>query len=214
MGRTARLVISSSVVLLFAVVAAPAYGADHPVDVQDNEFVPAEIEVTEGDRVVWTQSGSNPHSVTSDDGEEFDSHPNCFPMCMQQGQSFEHTFDDPGEYPYYCRVHGGPGGSGMSGVVTVQAAAQESPSETTSETESPTEDTTDTPSPDDTTSATPGGTETSTASPAAQPTGAEATPSPLPETGGGNRGAAAVAALAALTVGGGWLVNARRRPAA
>lgn len=37
------------------------------------------------------------------------------------GASFSHTFTVAGSYPYYCRFHGGPGGQGMSGVVTVSA---------------------------------------------------------------------------------------------
>jgi plastocyanin len=38
---------------------------------------------------------------------------------MMKGQTFSMTFKTPGSYPYYCRVHGGPGGRGMSGTVTV-----------------------------------------------------------------------------------------------
>lgn len=38
---------------------------------------------------------------------------------MQDGQTFSRTFEQPGVVPYYCKVHGGTGGSGMSGVVKV-----------------------------------------------------------------------------------------------
>lgn len=102
------------------------------VDVRDNEFVEPDIAVTAGDTVEWTQSGSNPHSVTADDGS-FDSHPNCLPACMGQGDTFSHTFETPGEYRYYCKIHGGPDGQGMSGIVRVQAATQEEPTTTTTE---------------------------------------------------------------------------------
>jgi plastocyanin len=37
------------------------------------------------------------------------------------GASFTHTFTKAGSFPYYCRYHGGPGGQGMSGVITVVA---------------------------------------------------------------------------------------------
>lgn len=37
------------------------------------------------------------------------------------GESFQHVFDSAGVYPYYCQFHGGPGGAGMSGVITVNA---------------------------------------------------------------------------------------------
>ena len=37
------------------------------------------------------------------------------------GASFSHTFTKAGSFPYYCRYHGGAGGVGMSGVITVTA---------------------------------------------------------------------------------------------
>jgi len=37
------------------------------------------------------------------------------------GASFSHEFKAAGSVPYYCRYHGGPGGAGMSGVITVTA---------------------------------------------------------------------------------------------
>lgn len=78
--------------------------------------------------MTWTQTGSLPHSVTADDGS-FDSHPDCASGdCMQNGDTFSQSFSEPGEYAYYCRVHGGPGGVGMSGTVVV-TAAQEEPTE-------------------------------------------------------------------------------------
>jgi hypothetical protein len=35
---------------------------------------------------------------------------------------YEFVFTTVGVNPYYCEVHGGPGGSGMSGVITVENA--------------------------------------------------------------------------------------------
>lgn len=37
------------------------------------------------------------------------------------GGSFSHVFATAKIVPYYCSIHGGPGGSGMSGVITVNA---------------------------------------------------------------------------------------------
>lgn len=90
---------------------------------RDNSFVPATVTVTAGDTVTWTQSGANPHSVTADDGS-FDSHPNCLPACMSQGDTFSHTFEEPGEFGYHCKVHGAPG-EGMAGTVVVEAAGDQ-----------------------------------------------------------------------------------------
>lgn len=127
--RLSRAVVALGVTVV--VLAGPAVDAQQSsgVDVRDNEFVDADIVVTAGDTVAWSQSGSNPHSVTADDGS-FDSHPDCLPNCMGQGDTFSHTFETPGEYPYHCKIHGGPDGQGMSGIVRVQAAAQQGPTTT------------------------------------------------------------------------------------
>ena len=111
------------IAVVLALVALPggaALAADQSVDVQDNAFVPPTVTIAPGDSVTWTQSGSNPHSVTAED-DSFDSHPNCPPVCMDSGDEFSHMFDEPGEYGYFCKIHGAPG-EGMSGTVIVQAA--------------------------------------------------------------------------------------------
>jgi plastocyanin len=40
---------------------------------------------------------------------------------LQNGQSYTHVFATAKVVPYYCRQHGGTGGAGMSGVITVAA---------------------------------------------------------------------------------------------
>lgn len=126
--RTAMTGVVSALVLAMP-LAATAAAASHDVDVVDNAFEPPSLTVTAGDEVTWASSGSNPHTVTADDGS-FDSNPDCGAFadaasgaCMDGGESFAFTFDEPGEYPYYCRLHGGPGGVGMAGTITVEAAA-------------------------------------------------------------------------------------------
>jgi plastocyanin len=96
-------------------------GADHlrraqqaGVGVVDDAFQPSQITVDAGDEVSWSSSGQNPHTVTADDGS-FGS------GTLQPGESFSTTFDAAGSFAYYCEFHGGPGGTGMSGVVVVRA---------------------------------------------------------------------------------------------
>lgn len=93
------------------------------VEVIDTAFEPKEITVAAGTKVVWMQIGDQPHSVTAND-ESFDSAPDCGPIdtdrCDGEGDTFSFTFEEPGEYPYYCRVHGLPSGRGMTGTVTVE----------------------------------------------------------------------------------------------
>lgn len=103
------------------------------IDVGDNSFDAGSLSIQVGDTVRWTQSGSNPHTVTEDDGA-FDSHADCDPLapldplgtCMGNGDTFEHTFETVGDVGYYCKVHGGPG-SGMSGTISVLERLDDTP---------------------------------------------------------------------------------------
>lgn len=99
------------------------------VDVGDNSFTQSDLTIQAGDTVEWVQSGSNPHTVTEDDGE-FDSHPDCEEFqdsllgnCMEEGDTFEQTFDTTGEVGYHCKIHG----SSMTGTITVQEMYNETP---------------------------------------------------------------------------------------
>jgi plastocyanin len=74
------------------------------VSVLDNDFEPGVIEVSPGDTVTWTWSGSASHDV---DGDGFQSE-------VQSTGTFQHTFDTAGEYQYVCNIH-----SGMTGLVVV-----------------------------------------------------------------------------------------------
>lgn len=89
----------------------------------DTDFVPATIRVAPGSSVQWRQIGDQPHSVTAVD-ESFDSSPECGPVdsdrCLGMGDLFENVFEAPGTYEYYCRVHGLPDGTGMTGTVVVK----------------------------------------------------------------------------------------------
>ena len=75
----------------------------------DEAFVPPEISVSsEGNIVSWTNDDSIEHTVTSDDGS-FDSGP------ISPGDTFDNTFDSPGEFGYHCSIH-----PFLTGVVIVE----------------------------------------------------------------------------------------------
>ena len=76
------------------------------VTVKDSKFESKEITVKVGTTVTWMMNASFPHTVTADDGS-FDS------GRMGNGETFTFTFEHAGEFPYYCSLHGGPGGSGL-----------------------------------------------------------------------------------------------------
>jgi plastocyanin len=77
-------------------------------------YVPGSIIIQSGDKVTWINSDEEVHTVTSglqsstDSGKKFDS------GLINANRTFEHTFDKPGTYNYYCTVH-----PIMTGVVNV-----------------------------------------------------------------------------------------------
>lgn len=69
-----------------------------PVSIINLSFNPAEITVSTGTAVTWTNDDSVPHTVTSTDGI-FDS------GIFDPGGRFSWTFDQPGTFPYICQLH-------------------------------------------------------------------------------------------------------------
>jgi plastocyanin len=79
----------------------------------DFEYDKPDITVKVGTEVTFIGAGSGPdHSATADDNS-FDT------GLLGVGESKTVRFDKPGKFAYYCALHGGPGGDGMAGTITV-----------------------------------------------------------------------------------------------
>jgi plastocyanin len=103
--------------LSLATAPALADGPHRVIDVTDNEFFPATVTIAPGTEVDWDNHGLA-HNVKFDDGSfEQPADPQPTPWRV------ERVFTTPGVYRYYCEMHGGPGGKGMSGTITVEAGA-------------------------------------------------------------------------------------------
>lgn len=76
--------------------AAPAVA---PVRIIDYYYDPQQITVPAGARVVWTNLDADVHSVTSESPGMFDSDE------LAPNGAFAFTFNQPGEYDYYCVPH-------------------------------------------------------------------------------------------------------------
>jgi len=85
----------------------------HDVTVTNFSFTPATLNITVGDTVRWTNVLGN-HNVVADDNS-FTSGP-----VAPAPWEYSHIFTTAGNNPYYCALHGGPGGQGMSGVIIVE----------------------------------------------------------------------------------------------
>lgn len=77
------------------------------VDIVDFSYKPENLKVSAGTTVTFTNSDKFAHTVTAKD-KSFDS------GNMDEGDTFEHTFDEPGTYDYFCSIH-----NSMTGSVTV-----------------------------------------------------------------------------------------------
>src|ERR1041384_3571964 len=126
--------ISAVVMTALALTLLPPIAAHAAsVAIKDFSFDPGSVTISPGGKVDWSYAignGTATHTVTADDGS-FDSGD------LSPGGSFSHTYTKAGTFRYYCKIHGGPGGSGMSGVVVVKSS-QPSPSPTPTKSKSPT----------------------------------------------------------------------------
>jgi len=114
-----RIVLALAALLTFA---GPAAAALWTVTLEDDAalnsfFNPAAITINRNDTVRWELQSIFPHTVTADPGQT-----ETWTEAILQvplNLTFQHTFTNVGTFRYYCRFHGGPGGQGMSGTVTV-----------------------------------------------------------------------------------------------
>ena len=84
---------------------------------EDNQVVPRYVEISEGTRVVFRNTGRNDHNVIP-------AVEGAFPPITQEqlpsGAVADITFDEAGDYPYYCTLHGTMK-HGMNGAIRVVA---------------------------------------------------------------------------------------------
>lgn len=130
MRSTSRKTITFGIVATLSLFSVGAFAVDHPVTVGANggfTFSPATLTIAAGDTVTWTNPGSTaPHNVRSDAGSVTNFR--CANGCDGAGGNGTPSaaawtatvaFPTAGTIPFYCEIHGGPGGVGMSGSITV-----------------------------------------------------------------------------------------------
>ncbi len=88
----------------------------HTIQVRDFDYFPIHITIGAGEKIRFVWTGDIPHTVTSDaltGPEVWNS------GLLGTGAIYDLVIDTPGVHPYFCIPHGGPGGIGMSGTITV-----------------------------------------------------------------------------------------------
>ncbi|NNE12028.1 MAG: hypothetical protein HKN41_07250 [Ilumatobacter sp.] len=71
------------------------------VAIERSRFSVPELRIAPGTTVVWRNDDEFAHTVTASDASPipFDS------TEFADGATFEMTFDEPGEYAYFCKIH-------------------------------------------------------------------------------------------------------------
>lgn len=74
---------------------------ENVVTISSSRFDRLELRIAPGETVTFVNTDAFDHTVTSRDDSpvEFDSGD------LGQDETFEFTFDEPGEYAYFCRIH-------------------------------------------------------------------------------------------------------------
>jgi plastocyanin len=120
--RRAGLIVAIALAAL-AWPGAAALAEDQTVEAKDDAyndfFAPKNVTVNVGDKVTWTNTGSNAHNVVFDaSGQKVGGDPVTHsPSATPWTDDF--TFTKAGTFQYYCEEHGDKGGVGMTGKVTV-----------------------------------------------------------------------------------------------
>ena len=70
-------------------------------------FNPMEITIQAGESVTWTNQDIVPHTATSGNPDDAVLGPIFRSAFLGQGDTFTHTFEDAGEFVYFCEVHPG-----------------------------------------------------------------------------------------------------------
>lgn len=98
--------------LLLVAAATGTASAAGPttVDIEGNQFKPAESTVQVGDVITWANKDVAPHNAVAFDGTFRTER-------LEQGQSDSITFSTVGQFPYQCTIH-----PSMRGEVVVTAA--------------------------------------------------------------------------------------------
>jgi plastocyanin len=89
-------------------VANPNAPGGPQLTIENFNFTPAVMTVAAGTTITWTNNDDVEHTVTASDNS-FSS------KALETGDTFSHTFVQPGTYTYFCAIH-----PFMTGRVTVQ----------------------------------------------------------------------------------------------
>jgi plastocyanin len=93
------------------------------VQMFDNRYEFTEVTVPVGGTVTFVGAGRNPHNAVAADGS-WSTEDVVGSLEQLEGEEAVLTFDEAGEYVFFCTFHGNAGGDGMAGTLIVGDAAE------------------------------------------------------------------------------------------
>ena len=93
-------------------------GDDVVVDMFDNRFEFTEISIPVGGSVTFVGAGRNPHNAVAAD-QSWSTEDAFGSLEQLEGDEAVVTFDEAGEWVFFCTFHGNAEGDGMAGTVIV-----------------------------------------------------------------------------------------------
>ncbi|MFB6201147.1 MAG: plastocyanin/azurin family copper-binding protein [Halorhabdus sp.] len=129
-----RAFLSSSATLTAGLSGCLTLGGsaeEYDVGMSDSRFLPGEYHVSPGTTVVWKNTSARAHTVTAYDASlpdgaayfasgDYDSEDAAREAWFESGggaiysgETYAHTFEQPGTYPYVCLPHEAEGMDGM-----------------------------------------------------------------------------------------------------
>lgn len=92
------LLLLAGLTQVLAGEAVKAAASAATVNIDNFKFGPATLTVTAGTTVTWKNEDDSPHRIGDQTGS-FKS------AALDTNDTFSHTFEAPGEYPYICTIH-------------------------------------------------------------------------------------------------------------
>jgi plastocyanin len=71
----------------------------------EDRFTPFAVTIRVGQKVTWVNNDSEDHYVVSDDAFNTAGHRGVNHVVPANGGKFSLTFNHPGVFPFYCRLH-------------------------------------------------------------------------------------------------------------
>ena len=114
MKTLSSLLVAVVALISSILIASPTWALDVQMGYNGNlVFEPSEVTINAGESVHFVNNMLPPHNVVVDGHKELTHGA----LAMFPGEEFDITFDEPGDYDFYCGPHQG---AGMTGVVHVQ----------------------------------------------------------------------------------------------